>query len=353
MDFDLPFGLVPLSSSLPQDHQRYYILPGPLGTGQTIQRMRKVVSSTLESMRKGVTKGKRVFEIRALIGQIISSCPSKDYYCYAQRLYEHCRDQIKYTFDPVGVELVESPERILLESRIADCDSIVTVLATLYEAIGLPARFVTVRADPQRPDDYSHVFLEVNLPRHGWVAADPTMPDKQFGWAPDVKFPRKNWPASLDPESDVRDDVLEAPQTVGGLGMYNIDSNDLVGHLGMQSQYPVVSASAPTYTRRNQMSPIESYAMARRFTLPIVSPPAPWSGMFGMGGMAMTRADLIRARRLSGLGEVTTIGTRVVVGLTPDQQTKATAMLNALKSLKSRVLAWQSYGGWRDPDQWC
>jgi hypothetical protein len=341
MDFELPFGLTPLSGSLPQDHRRYYILPGPMGTSQTIQRMRKVVSSTLESMRKGVTKGKRVFEIRRIIGEIIAPCATKDYYCYAKALYEYCRDRIKYTFDPVGVELVESPERILLESRIADCDSIVTVLATLYEAIGFPARFVTVRADPMRPDDYSHVFLEVNLPRHGWVAADPTMPDKQFGWAPDPKFPRKNWPASLDPESDVRDDVLEAPKPIGGLGMYNIKSDDLVGHLDMQAQqYPVVTTPGPTYTRMNEPSFIERLAWSRHFTRPIVAPPKPWGGLYGIQSRRATAMNdylnltqVRYARPLMGLG-----------AMTADQSVKAAAMLQVLKNYQSRLRAWKGIG---------
>lgn len=199
--------------------------------------MRKVVSSTLASMRKGVTRGKRVFEIRRLIGEIIQPCTPKDYYCYAKSLYEYCRDRIRYTFDPVGVELVESPERILFESKIADCDSIVTVLATMCEAIGLPCRFVTVKADKFRPNEYSHVYMEVNIPNRGWVAADPTMPTKEFGWSPDPKFPTKRWPASLDPESDVRDDVLELKPIVAGvsgMGNFGYMGEELIQPQGVQ-----------------------------------------------------------------------------------------------------------------------
>jgi hypothetical protein len=206
-----------LSQALPADHTRQYISSGAAGTAQTIQGMRKLVSESLRRMQRGVTHGKRAFNVRQLIGQIIAPCPAKDYYCYAKALYEYCRDQIKYTFDPVGVELIEAPERILFESKIADCDSIVVVLATLVEAIGLPARFVTVRADLQRPNEYSHVYLEVNIPGKGWVGADPTMPKKEFGWRPDPRFPATRWPASLDPEdadANATDDVLEMPNMV-------------------------------------------------------------------------------------------------------------------------------------------
>jgi hypothetical protein len=206
-----------LSKELPADHTRQYISSGAAGTAQTIQGMRKIVSESLRRMQRGVTHGKRAFSVRQLIGQIIAPCATKDYYCYAKALYEYCRDRIKYTFDPVGVELIEAPERILFESRIADCDSIVVVLATLVEAIGLPARYVTIRADLQRPNEYSHVYLEINIPGKGWVGADPTMPKKQFGWRPDPRFPATRWPASLDPEdaeANATDDILEMPRMV-------------------------------------------------------------------------------------------------------------------------------------------
>lgn len=208
------FFLHDLPGTLPADHTRDWIPGGYLGTVATIERMKEFV-----------TEYKRNFEIRKLAAKIIANCPAKDYYCYARAIYEWCRDRIKYVYDPHMVELVESPTRVL-ESGIADCDSICTLLGALNESIGLKTRFRTIRADSKRPDDFSHVYCMVRVPASrfsstrisGWIAEDPTLPDKQFGWEP--KGPQvlghKDWPASKDKDGE-DDDV----GSLGGLGEMN------------------------------------------------------------------------------------------------------------------------------------
>jgi transglutaminase superfamily protein len=193
----LGFGLVSLTGSLPANHSRE-ILSGSSysDTARTIQRMQDMV-----------TLGKREFAVRKLIQQFIFNCPAKDYYCYCEAAHNFCRDKIRYVFDPNGVELIENPARIL-ESRVADCDSIVILMATLCEQMGFPCRFVTIKADRERPEDFSHVFLEVRIPGRGWVGSDPTQPQRSFGWEPGSEYKRKNWPASKDsPETREGDDM--------------------------------------------------------------------------------------------------------------------------------------------------
>lgn len=196
-------GLARLSSQLPSNHSREVIAGGNLGTAQTIRRMRDLV-----------TNGKRDFRVRKQLGSIISRCPSKDYYCYGKAAYEFCRDQIRYVFDPNGVELIEAPYQIF-QSGVADCDSIVVLLATLGEQLGFQCEFVTVRADKLRPNEFSHVYVQMKIPGHGWVAADPTMPNQQFGWRPGEGMPVKTWPASNDsPEIHDGDTMMGMGQNV-------------------------------------------------------------------------------------------------------------------------------------------
>lgn len=205
----IDFGLVSLPSPLPAKHSREIISGGSAGTAQTIKRMRDLV-----------TQGKRDFRVRTVVGQVIAGCPPKDYECYARSIYHFCRDEIKYAFDPNGVELLEAPYRIL-ESRVADCDSIVMLFAAMCESIGLPVEFVTIKADRSRPSEYSHVYAQVKVPGRGWVAADLTMPDQQFGWVPGPEFPRKSWPSSHDMSEDREGDAMM------GLGQLK---NSLVPH---------------------------------------------------------------------------------------------------------------------------
>ena len=180
------FGLSTLPSRLPSDHQRVNISTGITGTAQTIRKMKSLV-----------THGKRDFRIRKLAIKLVKNCPHKDYSCFAQACYDYCTTQIRYVFDPNGVELLESPWKIV-EAGGADCDSIVILLASLLESVGLACEFVTIKADTNRPNEFSHVYLECKIPKQGWVALDATMPENGFGWKPAPTFPRKRWAASKD-----------------------------------------------------------------------------------------------------------------------------------------------------------
>lgn len=163
-------------------------------------------------MQELVSESKRDRLVRNLVGKIIQRCPNKDYYCYAKAIHEFCRDEIRYAYDPVGVEYVESARRIL-EAGVADCDSIVILFACLCEQIGLPCKFITIKTNPSNPDEFTHVYAAVKIPGQGWVASDPTMPQKPFGWQPDPTFPSKEWNASKDSPPEGFDEDMS------GLGM--------------------------------------------------------------------------------------------------------------------------------------
>lgn len=198
-----------LLSDLPSNHQRVWIPGGNLGTSATIRRMQALV-----------THGKRDFRVRKILKDILAGCTSKDYLCYAVAIHDWVQSNVKFVFDPNGVEMIEAPWEIL-QSQVGDCDSICVLCATLYEQAGFPSRFVTIMADASRPDAYSHVFLEVSVPGKGWLGSDCSMPGKPFGWKPSEKHPRKEWPGSLDPvetrEGDAMADLPPGTQEVHGL----------------------------------------------------------------------------------------------------------------------------------------
>lgn len=203
-------SLLALPSTLPADHRRVAIQAGPAGTEQTIAQMRAMVSQY-----------KRDINVRQLAGQIVRFCASKDYFCYASALHQFCRDKIRYAFDPNKVELVESPLHVI-KNGVADCDSICVCFASLAENLGLRTRFVTIKADASRPDEFSHVYAKVLVPQSrfsrrpnawGWFGVDCTMPDKPFGWEPPGNYARKEYPGSLD-ESSISSPEVETPSAV-------------------------------------------------------------------------------------------------------------------------------------------
>ena len=169
--------MVDIAAGLDASHVREWIPDGDAGTAATIQRMQKLVS-----------KGKRDKEVRCVIGKIIRgeidgipACSSKDHLCYIKNIYQYCKTQIYYAFDPSLVEYIENPAYVL-RSGIADCDSICVVICSMLEGIGYPCEFVTIKADPERVSEYSHVYCRVQCPNIGWISLNVTMPTKPFGW---------------------------------------------------------------------------------------------------------------------------------------------------------------------------
>ena len=98
--------------------------------------------------------------------------------------------KVRYTLDPVGVELVYSPEELL--KRIyefggwaEDCDSQLLLSLALILALGRDARITIVSFEALRPDYFTHIFIEALLPPFPplklpprWVVVDPSTRQK-------------------------------------------------------------------------------------------------------------------------------------------------------------------------------
>jgi hypothetical protein len=68
------------------------------------------------------------------------------------------------------------------------CDGHATAIAALAMALGLKAGFRTVRGDPSRPDQWSHVYAVIGVPKKGgkteWLTVDSTQEESYLGWDP-------------------------------------------------------------------------------------------------------------------------------------------------------------------------
>lgn len=83
---------------------------------------------------------------------------------------------------------------------VSQCDSLSILLAAMAGAMGHGAVFRAIKADPARPDEYSHVYV-VLMYRDAqgvhYVPADVTTLNKPFGWEPplDQVYFRRDWVA--------------------------------------------------------------------------------------------------------------------------------------------------------------
>lgn len=239
--------LTEIALPLPSGHSRHLINDGASGTAQTIAMMQKLVSGA-----------KRDNSVRKVVGSIINpkncaGCTPKDYFCYAKSLYEWVRDNIKYAYDPHMVEFLEAPAR-LLENGIGDCDSQDMLLCAMFEQVGLQSQFVTIKADPNRPNEYTHVYTRVMIPKVGWVCADPIMPEKWFGWEPPYPSGKKYWASSADEKDDDVDTTDSVPfQSPSNNTSQVSDFSDVIGMSGAKARNPAWGFISSRQAPRKQL----------------------------------------------------------------------------------------------------
>jgi hypothetical protein len=102
--------------------------------------------------------------------------------------------------DPFQIEKIEHPieaMRPIIEGRragtyrgpglfVGDCDTFSIVTATLGGVLGFQYAFETAKVDPQRPDEFSHIWTSL-LVDGDWRALDSSTRGATPGWRPPVE----------------------------------------------------------------------------------------------------------------------------------------------------------------------
>lgn len=143
--------------------------------------------ATLSHIAGLIRQGAKDFAVRRQAVAILRGrgVRAKDYLAEIKSLFEWVQSHVRYTRDTYRVELLHSPRR-MLELRAGDCDDMTILLGALLESVGHPVRLVITGSDPARPDQFSHIYLEVGH-RGRWIALDATMPHP-MGWQPKTPF---------------------------------------------------------------------------------------------------------------------------------------------------------------------
>lgn len=143
---------------------------GDAGTWQTVDAMRRLVYLAAADP-----------VVRAWGVAIVRELQPRDYWSQAHAIRGFLRERVQFLDDPVGVELVHAPRKLLddIEARywtVGDCDDVATLAAALGAVVGLPSRFVLLAfGAPDAP--FAHVFTELwaAVPGGGtWVELDTT-----------------------------------------------------------------------------------------------------------------------------------------------------------------------------------
>jgi hypothetical protein len=133
------------------------------------------------AMVQNALQGERSIRFRRHTEQIINNLRPKDYTSEIIAISRWWGNAGRYTRDPLHVELVRSPDRLLsdaLAGRAAlDCDDLALAIATSCLTIGARAQFVTVGFQPRMPGQpkvHTHVFARAQDPKSKvWWVLDP------------------------------------------------------------------------------------------------------------------------------------------------------------------------------------
>lgn len=127
-----------------------------------------------------------------LIKYIIRHCTPRDHEGELKTIYNAWYNKIKYLRDPHQVENLQSVWETI-KNRAGDCDCTAVLIASSVGAIGYPYRFVTIKADSSRKDEFSHIFTQASQPGKGWVTMDISLRSPDYGFTP-TGWEHKYWP---------------------------------------------------------------------------------------------------------------------------------------------------------------
>lgn len=163
--------------------------PGEGATAATIAAMAQFVLSPQEGGRDP-----RVVEFARAI---VRDLDSKDYEGELRRIFEYVKGTVRYVQDPRGLEYVATPYRTLFVTGNGDCDDHAVVVGALALALNHGVRFRTVKVDPRRPRDWSHVYAMVGCATAAgpvrWFALDTSQPQSYFDWEPPGILEARDW----------------------------------------------------------------------------------------------------------------------------------------------------------------
>jgi hypothetical protein len=197
-------------------------LNGDPGTAQTIALMRRLIDAALADATFVRTAIEIVRDVAAFndLGE-------------AEALFSWVRRNIRFTKDPLTKEKLYPPQE-LLKIRAGDCDDIAMLLGAFLLAVGYPARLITVSANPEQPNDFSHVYVEGEVPPGSgqWIPMDAARIDSQFGIEPPSYFRKRAWSLVDDSYQDLsggrRRGSLAGYLTLGDDSSGGIDYNTLL-----------------------------------------------------------------------------------------------------------------------------
>jgi hypothetical protein len=162
---------------------RTSVADGDRGTAQTIPYAKQLI-------REGSVDP----TVRLLAVKYCSGVAPNDEIGEMKAIFDGVLRDFRFIKDPVGTQLLQ-PAAGVLQTRAGNCATLNLVLfPSLLASVGYPTRAVTIKSDPDRPSEFSHVYIEAQLSNGEWIPLDVARSNPEFGKEPEQYWARKNWP---------------------------------------------------------------------------------------------------------------------------------------------------------------
>lgn len=158
---------------------------------------------TLATMSQLAQAGARDPVVIAAAQNVVRNVPERDDVTTMGAMLTDVRLRMRYTNDPIDVELVKSPRALIDECAehggtfVGDCDDASVLLAAMLGAVGIRSRFVVVPAERSRPGEWSHVYVSAMASDGSWHALDPIV--RSFGVGQEIPGSALNGPRASFP----------------------------------------------------------------------------------------------------------------------------------------------------------
>jgi len=137
---------------------------------------------SVEIIKELINKGKKDWVIRRVAEKIVQYLKPKDYEREIAAIYNFVTRRLRYTKDIHHVEYVHRARELLsYHKKGADCDDFVILTGSLLQSIGHPVRVVIIGNNYANKEDYSHIYLQVQL-KDKWISLDGSVPGARVGW---------------------------------------------------------------------------------------------------------------------------------------------------------------------------
>ena len=108
--------------------------------------------------------------VRQVAVRITAHLPSKQPTQEIEAIYQWVRSNIRFRYDPIGMEWLQAADRTLKE-RAGDCDCITILIGSLCQSLGHRALTRTVGASKYAPEHVSALIWD----RKRWISLDPVL----------------------------------------------------------------------------------------------------------------------------------------------------------------------------------